>query len=186
MEDGFKKRGKSLEEAFFHKEEAHLIEALKEQKQTHDKIGTLSLVSGITDSNLLNIGVDLGIEAETFSALSLIPLLKVAWSDHSLDDKEFKVILKSASQISIEKESLAYKLLEDWLSREINPNLFFIWEGYIKSLKQELSIKDFELLKKEILTRCKTVAKASGGFLGIGNVSSVEKTALQKIEAAFK
>lgn len=186
MEDSLKKSAKSLEEAFFYENEDDLIGALKEQKEVQDKIKTLSLVSGITDPNLLNIGVVLGIEAETFSALSLVPLIKVAWSDHNIDPKEFKVILKSAHQISIEEGSLAYRLLEDWLSREINPNLFIIWEGYIKALKKELSIKDFELLKKEIISRCKTVAKASGGFLGIGNVSNEEKTVLSKIESAFQ
>jgi hypothetical protein len=175
----------TLENAFFNKKENELVELINNRNSRVDVTKRLSEISGIENPSVLNIALELGITEKTFSALSLIPLLKVAWADHEIDVRELKSLFKAVREINLEEESLSYKLFESWLEKEINPNLFVIWESYIGELKQKLSQKKFDLLRKEILRRCKYVARASGGFLGIRAISKGEDNVIRRIENAF-
>lgn len=176
----------ALEEAFFQKDEKAIVNAMETQKVDQNNAILLSEISGIKDQTILGIAVQLGLTPHSFSVLNLVPLLKVAWADHKMDPKENKAILKVAvKELKLEKDGLAYKLLESWLSKEMNPNLFLVWKNYIHALKLAMSESEFSALKKELFSRCKKVAKASGGFMGIGNISEEERDVLDKIEKSF-
>lgn len=180
--DQFLRRGKALEDIFFNKEDARLVDQLNEQKKHHDQELALRSISGITNKSVLDNAIDLGITVETFGALTLIPLLKVAWADHICDIKESKVILQFAEENGIENESSGYKLLELWLDNEINPNLYIAWKSYVEVLKEKLTEPEIEALHDEVIGRAKKVAKASGGFLGIGSISNEEACVLKELD----
>ncbi len=177
-----RKRGKALEDIFFNKEDARLIDQLNEQKEHHDQEIALRSISGITNKSVLDNAIDLGITVETFGALTLIPLLKVAWADHICDLKESKVILRFAEEAGIEKSSSGYKLLELWLDNEINPNLYIAWKSYVEVLKEKLTHQEIQALHDEVIVRARKVAKASGGFLGIGAINKMEADVLAELD----
>lgn len=180
--DQFVKKGKALEDIFFKKEDTRLINQLNEQKQHHDQELALRSISGITNKSVLDNAIDLGITVETFGALCLIPLLKVAWADHICDLNESKVILKFASKYGLENGSSGYKLLELWLTYEINPNLYIAWKSYVEVLKEKLTEHEIHALHDEVIERARKVAKASGGFLGIGSISNEEADVLKELD----
>lgn len=180
--DSLKERAKALENAFFQKKEKELVMLINEQKKHSDEVSTLAQLSGIRNPTLLDIAVDLGLNQETFLALHLIPLVKVAWSDQVLDTKENKALHEICEEIHIEKDSLALKLFESWLEKDINPNLLIIWSDYVHELKRLLSIDQFREFEKETIHRCEVVAKASGGFLGINSISKKEQEMIIKIK----
>ncbi|MCO4792743.1 MAG: hypothetical protein KC493_03465 [Bacteriovoracaceae bacterium] len=184
--DKLRERGQALEDMFFNKEDDNLVAHLKEQKEHHDQELALRSISGITNKSVLDNAIDLGITVETFGALTLIPLLKVAWADHICDIKESKVILKFAQEAGIEESSSGYKLLEIWIDNEINPNLYLAWKSYVEVLKEKLTPIEIKALHDEVIGRAKSVAKASGGFLGIGAVSSEEANVLHELDELLK
>jgi len=57
----------------------------------------LAEASGLTDIDLVDRLVGLGIRASTLAALTLVPLIEVAWADDRMEAKERDAILAAAA-----------------------------------------------------------------------------------------
>ena len=75
----------------------------------------LSAASGITDDTVLERLAALNISSETLAALSLIPLVVVAWADGSIDDKERAGVFSRAAEAGVGKGDISHELFERWL-----------------------------------------------------------------------
>lgn len=182
-----KDRGKALEEQFFQKEEHRKLEALREKKEREERKDALRAASGMDDDGVLERLVDIGITTATLSAVSLVPLVEVAWADRNLDEREKNAILHGARGKGIEEGSAAYGMLEGWLSKRPGPELFEAWSSYIDALDKELTGAQLEILERQVVDRARGVAESAGGFLygTFGRVSTEEKAALERIAAVF-
>jgi len=89
-------RRASFEELFFAKQDAKVIAALRQAHERKAAIEGLARASNIEDPELLERLVDLGIDARSWTALSLVPLVEVAWADGTIDEKERTAILAAA------------------------------------------------------------------------------------------
>ena len=128
----------------------------------------------------------LGLSGETLAALSLVPLVEVAWADASLDAKEQSAILAAAEQSGLSKNSASYQLLEEWFRQRPSPKLLETWKAYVAILSSTLNDQAKHTLKQDILGRTRMVAEAAGGFLGLGKrISSAEQTVLTELDQAF-
>ena len=85
----------------------------------------------------------------------------------------------------LEQGTDGYELLQTWLKKKPDSELFVAWEAYIKALTGQLNEEQNRLLKNQIVGFAKMVAAAAGGILGFGKVSGDEEKVLNKIEAAF-
>jgi hypothetical protein len=85
---------RALEDAFFTKENARLLEQLKEKQKRE----ALREVVQIKDETFLDRLIELGIGPETVLALTLVPLIAVAWADGTLDGRERDAIIKAAEE----------------------------------------------------------------------------------------
>jgi hypothetical protein len=81
---------RTLEDAFFNKENARLLEQLK-GKQKREALREMVKVE---DETFLDRLIELGIGPETVLALTLVPLIAVAWADGTLDGRERDAIIK--------------------------------------------------------------------------------------------
>ncbi len=178
-------RRHALEDEFFHKQDQAKLEALKGNLEAQATKEELRKVSGMTDDAVLDKLVSLGLTGKTVAALSLVPLIAVAWADGSIQDNEREAILHGAAGKGLEQGAPGFTLLESWLSKRPDDGLFTAWEIYIKSLASQLNDEQTRLLKKQILNFSSLIAGSAGGFLGIGKVSSSEEKVLARIEAAF-
>src|ERR1041384_7483850 len=115
--EGLHERGKALEDEFFRREDKRLIGRLQELKAAEANREALAKASGITKPEVLDTLVKLGIRAETLAALSVVPLVEVAWADGTLDARERQAVLEHAVHAGITRGSTAYGLLEAWLER---------------------------------------------------------------------
>ncbi len=180
------KRGRVLEEEFFHKENQRLLEQLRQMKRMQESKEALAETSGITDDAILQSLLDLHIDAQTLAALALVPLIEVAWADGYLDEKEKQAILAAAHDSGFEKGHVAYEVLENWLTQQPKPKLLETWVEYIKELNGQWSEEEQQSLKTSLLGRARSVAEASGGYLGLGfKVSKTEAAMLKTLEEAF-
>lgn len=178
-------RGRALEDQFYEKENAEKLSALKSKLDTTGTKDALRKASGMTDDAVLEKLVQLGLRANTIAALSLVPLLQVAWADGTIQDNERTAILQGAHGKGLEQGTDGYELLQTWLSSKPGDDLFTAWEAYIKSLASQLNDEQNRLLKNQILGFAKMVAASAGGILGFGKVSASEEKVLQRIEHAF-
>lgn len=176
--------GKALEDSFFAKEDEKLRKSLQEKEETKNKKEALSAASGITDDAVLEQLIALDIRSDTLAALSLVPLVEVAWADGTMDDKERSAILSAAKDIGLGSESAA--LLEGWLATQPGSRVLSAWKDYVAALVSTMDVATKDKLKQDLLGRVHTVAEAAGGFLGIvGAISSEEKAKLEELARAF-
>jgi hypothetical protein len=179
-------RRKALEEEFFAKHNQQLLRQLRETTAPKARKEALAAASGITDAAVLEQLAALDLSSETLAALSLVPLIEVAWADGRLDTKEQSALLAAAEQVGISKGSASHQLLEEWLGERPPPELLAAWKAYVATLSTALSVQDKEALKRDLLGRARSVAEAAGGFLGLGKrISSAEQAVLTELEQAF-
>lgn len=185
-EQSLEERGRALENQFFDKENKAKIEAMREKLDAQKTREELRKASGMSDDSVLDRLVELGMRANTIAALSLVPLIAVAWADGEIQDNERTAILQGAHGKGLEQGTDGYELLQTWLKSKPSDDLFTAWESYIKALAGQLNEEQGRLLKNQIVSFAKMVATAAGGLLGFGKVSGSEEKMLGRIEAAFE
>lgn len=179
-------RGRSLEDEFFRREDKRLLAKLNELKAAEATRDALARASGITRPDILDKLLGLGIKAETIAALSIVPLVEVAWADGSLDARERQAVLDRARDSGVAPGSTAQTLLEAWLERRPDPKLLDAWTHLVRGLRDQLGPDEAARLQAGLLDQARAVASATGGVLGMGSkVSGTEAAMLARLEAAF-
>ncbi|MFT8246623.1 hypothetical protein [Roseomonas sp. BN140053] len=179
-------RKAGLENAFFAEQDARLLQRLREADETKARKEALSVASGIKDDAVLEKLLTLNITSVTLTALTLVPLVLVAWADGSIDAKERSAVLAGAEHSGLSKEDASYQLFEGWLARKPAPELTATWKEYIRALSATLTDDARQALKSGILSRARGVAEAAGGFMGIGQkISAAEAAVLDDLERQF-
>jgi F420-dependent oxidoreductase-like protein len=181
-----RERSRSLEDEFFRREDARLKENLRHAAQRESAREVLTRASGIKNPKVVDRLIDLDIHPETVTALSLVPLVEVAWADGSLDAKERSAILERVDETEFAPGSPARALLEGWLTRKPEPKLMNAWTHLVEGLAEQMTREEVAALKKGLLERARAVAGASGGFLGVGaKISTAEANVISRLESAF-
>ena len=179
-------RRKALEGLFFHQLDQELIRQLREKKEVRQKREALSAASGITSDAVLDKLISLDVSSETLAALSLVPVVTVAWADRKMDERERDAVLKGAEKAGLSKGDISYQLLEGWLVQRPDSELIATWKEYIGALLPTLDEEARDALRKDLLERAREVAEATGGFLGFSEkISTQEEAVLEEIDHAF-
>jgi hypothetical protein len=179
-------RKRALEEAFFRKQEAALLQQVRAAQAKESAQGALAAATGVRESAVLQKLSTLGITSDTLLALGLVPLVAIAWADGALDDRERRAIITSLNTAGIGADSPAGQLVQSWLSSPPPASMLEAWSAYTAALAAALAPSERNNLRDSVLGRARAVAEAAGGFLGVGNrVSKAEEALLQKLASAF-
>jgi len=175
-------REKALEELFFEKHNRKLAEQLRAEREQTEAQEGLATLTGIEDEALLETLVGLDLRVETWAALSLLPLVEVAWADGKVDSKEREAVLSAAEANGVTRNSASWELLEGWLDARPAAGYLEAWGASMVALCAHLQPDEREALCREVTRRARRVAEATGGFLGLGNrVSSDEQRVLDEV-----
>lgn len=178
--------GRTLENAFFARQDEEALERLRVADRARSQREALSAASGITDTTVLDHLIDLNIEPRTLAALALVPLVLVAWADGALDAREKTAVLDAAHEAGIDRQAEAATLLTNWLAAPPGRPIAAAWHEYAAALSAAATPPTRAALQRETLGRARRVAEAAGGFLGLGNrVSEAEARVLAELERAF-
>jgi hypothetical protein len=183
--DDLQGRGKALENLFFENRDQELLQKIKSEIEGKEIRIALGAVSGIDNTEVLDGLMAIGVSPESLSAVSLIPLVAVAWSDKSMAANEKDAILKAADAAGIAKDSASFDLLGSWLEANPKSDLLDAWKAYVGVLKTTLDETSLSQLKASVLNRAESIAEAAGGFLGIGSVSDAERNMIAQLSQAF-
>lgn len=142
--------------------------------------------TGIRDESVLKELAGLGIRVETLSALTLIPLIQIAWADGEMDERERGAVLEAAAVIGLESDSTSYRLLQIWTLEEPPPDLLNAWKAFVAALKTRLEPGEVKRLAHNLLERAERVAKVAGDALDrTPHISEVESRCLVELRAVF-
>ncbi|HTE54939.1 MAG TPA: hypothetical protein VK698_28995 [Kofleriaceae bacterium] len=183
--DFLKDRREALEEEFFHKLQEQQLAALRtelDRKATREELRTSC---GIADDAVLDQLVALGVSGSTMAALSMVPLVSVAWADGEVQDRERTAVLKAAHERGVDEKGPAHSLLAGWLARRPSPQLFDAWASYTRALAATLVPSQRVQLRQQIAGMARKVAESAGGFLGLGKIGQQEEATLAAIAAVF-
>lgn len=179
--------GASLTDSFYKGLDRNaILAAIERRKAGPDAASTVIAVWGIEDPTVLDRLLRLGLSSETVAALSLTPLIVVAWADGKVDKKERAAVLAAAEQYGLDRSDVSYLLLEGRLSERPGSELLDTWKTYVRMLTRALDRDTLATLRGEMMARARQVAEASGGLLGLGSkISSQELAKLDELEQAF-
>lgn len=178
-------KSRALENSFFRERDLGLLAYLRSQAdQTRNQ---LAEISKIHDIKVLDELIRVGITAESFTALSLLPLVRIAWADAEIQDSERAAILQAAETEGISKDSTNYQLLKGWLDDRPDPTLLEAWREYAVELAKELDDASLAEVRRITMDRARRIAELTGGILGLSHqISKGEERALIDLARAFE
>ena len=183
--DALDDRRQALEDEFFHRVDEKLLTDMKAKTAAESNRKQLEAATGITNSGLLDELLAAGASAEAVSAISLVPLILVAWASGKVEPEEREQVLKAASDHGITSDTPAAQLLEHWLERKPNRKLGATWNHYIAAVVAQMGAESRSALRTDIIGRATAVANAAGGLLGFGKISIDEKHVIAELEKAL-
>jgi hypothetical protein len=185
--ENLRNAARALENAFFAKENARLLEQLRETARQQERREALRAVIRIDDEALVDHLLALGLGPETILAVTLVPLAMVAWADGEIQPQERAAILKAAAEKGIAPDSVGGQMLENWLARQPDPQVVDAWKRYTQAIWPSLSAHEREEIRQMGLEQARAVAETAGGFLGLtSKVSAKERAVLEELSALLK
>ncbi|MFN7945711.1 MAG: TerB family tellurite resistance protein [Blastocatellia bacterium] len=187
MSDAFKDREKGLEEEYFRKKEAELVEKMRLRQASEAERREMAAVIGIADEELLTDLQELGFTRETVSLLHLAPLVRVAWADGEVQRNEREQLIQIARLRGIAEGSKADKQLAKWLEESPSEEFFAQTLRIVHAMIDAMPPVHGEAARRDLVAFCIAIASASGGILGLGDkISDEERVAITQIAREFE
>ena len=181
QEDAIARRGQALENQYFQHVDHHLLQELKQSEEHKKRIQELTETTGVQDSNIAEHLLEAGIDASNIAALTLTPLVFVAWASGSVSPEERQGVISAALRRGVDSNPLAFRLLEQWLQTRPPRELWGLWKDYATAVQKILEPATASKLSRRLIQQARVVAEASGGVLGIGKVCANEQRVLDEI-----
>jgi len=161
-DDIFGKRGKYFEEEHFRKKEFELLEKLKGVFQKKMDKESLRQASGVTDEHLLDRMVEIQLKGEMMAAFQLYPLVEIAWADGDLSESEARSVLAAGEEHGVRPGTKAHEMLERRLHVGPDPEVRKIWFLYADELRKNLTPRELETFRDDLLARARAVVASTG------------------------
>jgi len=178
-------RERALEDVFFRKVDAKLLDDLRSRLATDQELERLATETGIHDQEVLKELLDLGFTPQNLLALWLVPLTQVAWADGQVQQAEREAVLQALCRHGYSGDSPAWQLLESWLDHKPCNDVLKAWKDYARATIEAAGEKRLVLLRHELRTRAREVANAAGGAFGFHPISRAEEMILTQIDATL-
>ena len=178
---------KGLEDAFFTHENTEVLEQIRAGTEGTERREALRATMGNVDDATLDRLLALGVRAETVLALTLVPLVRVAWADGELDAGERAAVARAADERGLTEGTPGHRMLIAWLTTRPDDTVVRAWKEYMRGIWPLLSALEQAELRDYIVGLARGVAEAAGGFLGLGfKVSAAEAAVLKEVDAALR
>ena len=191
--DLMRERERAFEAVYFARIERAFVDRQRRERAEARERERLAAASGIGERALLDDLRDVGVTATNIEALGLAPLVLMAWADGTLEPEVREAALRAIEAEGVARGSEGHRLFESWLVERPGGALMKAWREYIDSVFDHLATLPAELrgvaeerLRDEVLSRMRSVARASGHFLGTGALSESRQRLLDEIEALLQ
>jgi len=166
MTDLLKEKARGEEADHFRREDAKLIEKMRERARLGEIAQALAAKLRIEDAELLRRVAELGLDQQTGAAILLAPLVQVAWAEGRVDDAEKNVVIELAESRGVTAGTPAHDKLLEWLRVRPSDALFETATEVMRIGLSVLPPAERDERVKALVAACRRVAEASGGGLG--------------------
>jgi tellurite resistance protein len=166
MKDLLKERERGEEAEHFHREDAKLIEKMRERARLTEIAQALASKLRVDEAELLRRVVELGLNQDTGAAILLAPLVQVAWADGGVNDTERQTVIDLAASRGLTPGMPAHDKLLEWLRQRPSDGMF---EAALEVMRVGFSVLPADERDERIrglVAACHRVAEASGSTLG--------------------
>jgi hypothetical protein len=185
-DDALADRRRASEEDYFRKRDSALIEEIQKRAESDAARRRLSQRLGITDDDLLGRLLEVGFSEEIVPLIHVLPLVQVAWIEGTVSPRASQQIVETARRRGIDELSPADRQLTEWLRSRPADALYDAALEAIRAILQQGPGSERESASEDLLERCTAVAAASGGVLGFGKISALERNVLDYIRRALQ
>ncbi|MEO2030676.1 MAG: hypothetical protein ABGZ35_01180 [Planctomycetaceae bacterium] len=183
--DAFRSKSRALEDEYFRRVDDQLAQAIRDQWQHDRDIKVMKRESRIEDESVIEELLEAGIKPGMIRAMRLVPAVHVAWANGLIEKREREAVMQAAHAVGIRKESPTGCLLASWLNEPPPPELFQVWEDYVKALHQVLNSISFHQLYQNAVDTARDIAESAGGSPGVHAVTVAEQRAIQQVDESF-
>jgi hypothetical protein len=169
-------------EEFFRKKESELVEQIRRRTAKQTEHDELAEAVGVADEEILSTLQEMGYTRDTVGLLHLVPLVQIAWASGSVTRHERELVLRLCEWRGLEKDSPAWKQLNNLLDEHPSDEFFLTTLRIIRHLLDYQIVKEPAVGRTDLISFCIRIARVSSGFLGLGsNISEGEQVALDQI-----
>jgi hypothetical protein len=155
--------------------------AILDVRRSREDIAALLVLS---DLELCDRLVRIGITGSTAAAMALVPVVEVAWADSKVQQGERESILGDGKSDYGFSQPESRALLDYWLKTRPAPHMMTAWVHFVRALGHMMTPGDHDELRDSIVHLCRGVAEAAGGMFG--KVAGSEEKVLLHIHNAFE
>ena len=177
----FDDRRRVLEEEYFRKKDHELLDRLRLQEREANERGVVSQALGLTDEGLLKELQAAGFGSDTIVLLYLLPVLKVAWAEGTLQTGEGTFIKQAAEYRGVQEGSAAATMLDGWLKAPPPPEVYDVGLRALRASIGALRGEAGASTRQRVLDLCTRAAEAGGGLMGFGAISARERNVLDQL-----
>ncbi len=179
-------RARAMEEEYFRKRDRELMAKLRKARADEEAKRAMGASTGPDDPALLQALLDLGFTPDTVGLLPLVPVVQMAWAEGGVTKHEYDLVLKVAAARGIAEGTPAYLQLIEWLGTRPSPEVFAGASRLIRAMLDAGAGQVGDLTADDLVAYCEQIAGASGGVLGLGRVSTEERTLLTQLASDLK
>ena len=175
-----------LQDVFFAQTDAVLAAELESAISEGEHPQKMVDAFDVADEQVVQQLKALGLGDKTLAAISLVPLIQVAWADGKLQDNERKALFDAALQHGFKEWSPSFRIFKTWLRSPPPSHLAEAWKAYMRALTAEFDREQKDFVKQQFLDRAERIAAAAGGILlRIGSISEAEQAVLDDLASVF-
>jgi len=143
----------------------------------------IASVSGIDDIDLAVRLHEAGFGPESLSALSLAPIVVIAWGSGEVTDHESRAAYHAIFDSELVGNPAAIAVFRGWLAKRPDKSLMSLWCDFVITQLDRVSPPTRQAILDRLSMQARQVALASGGILGYGSICEGEQKVLNQITA---
>lgn len=143
-------------------------------------------VLGIHDEEVLEQFLSLGFTPRTAPAIEMIPVAFVAWASGEVSDGESTAAVSAIFDSQLTEFPRTLSVVQTWLDNRPKQDLWELWTRYMHCRLESMPIEQRMRVHQRLMSQVRQVARASGGWLGIGSICHEEQLIIDEIDSVFR
>jgi len=184
--NGSKQDSRRLVDLKIARKEAAVRQQYRERVIHEQERRRLARVSQIDHEELIERLVDAGFTSESIAALTLLPVAAAAGGSGYVTNEEEQTAAQAIFSFNVSEQDESEALFQRWLVHRPSDELMILWEEYTRERLRSATRREREGRGRHLLGLARSVALASGGFAGIGQICAGERAVLDTIRRVYQ
>ena len=142
-------------------------------------------VLDIHEEEVLTAFLSLGFTPRTAPAIEMVPVVFVAWASGEVTNEECAAAVRAIFDSQLTEFPKTLSVVQTWLDTRPDNKLFQLWERYMRCRLESMPSVQRTRAHQLLMSQIRQVARASGGWLGIGSICQEEQLIIDLVDSVF-